>query len=312
MSDTLYLDNSGRSNFRSCKKKFLFQTIHGWQRDYGSTALRYGSAYHAMQEGYHSWVKEHGWPTNPTAEMQAITLAMQMGKESYDSDTAKQEYFDDYKNFNTCVTTFNNYLDFFKDNYKFMKVIDTEQTFQCPIEPESSQEEKLLSSLPPIIFTGKIDLQVEFDHIPWILDHKTTGWYLNKVVQQANRSPQLIGYSYAGKKVLDFEPQGCLCCFAYTGSTKSKATGNWGKIRNDFKRVPQIYNPGDITAWKLSFIDTAREIEFAREENLYPESFDNCFQYGTCSYLKLCQQYVPYEELDFTGFHIDKWNVLED
>jgi hypothetical protein len=150
------------------------------------------------------------------------------------------------------------------------------------------------------------------DKIPWLLDFKTTGWYLDKVIQQANRSPQLIGYSYAGKKVLDFEPQGCLCSFAYTGSSKSKKTGNWGKIRNDFRRIPQLYTQGDIDAWKLSFIDTAREIEYAKEENLYPESFDNCFQYGACTYLKLCQQHVEYEKLNFDGFHLDRWDVLAE
>ncbi len=312
MSKTIVLDNSGRQTFRTCKKKFLFQNVYGWQSDFGSTALRYGSCYHAMQEGYHKWVQENSWPTDPEASMIAMTKALKMGKECYDEDTAKKSYYEDFKNFNTCVTTFNAYLDFFKDDKKFIKIIETEQKFQCPIEPDNSEEEKLLSKLPPITFTGKIDLQVELDRTPWLLDHKTTGRYLNKVIQQANRSPQLIGYSYAGKKVLDFEPQGCLCSFAYTGSTKSRTTGQYGKIRNDFRRVPQLYTQGDIDAWKISFIDTAREIEFAEQENSYPESFDNCYQYGRCTYMNLCQQHVPYEDLDFTGFHIDKWDVLED
>ncbi len=310
--ENLVLDNSGRATFRACKKKFFLQNIHGLQSDYGSTALRYGSTYHGMQEGYHSYVQKNGWPKTPDEIMEALKPAMLLGKETYDKETAKKSFYDDFKNFNTCVTTFDAYLNFFKEDKKFMKVVGTEQKFECPIEPENTLEEKLLSKLPPIVFTGKIDLQVELDHTPWILDFKTTGWYLDKVVQQANRSPQLIGYSYAGKKVLDFEPQGCLCSFAYTGSTKSRVTGNWGKIRNDFRRIPQLYTQGDIEAWKLSFIDTARGIHYAKEEDLWPESFDNCNQYGRCTYMNLCQQHLPFEELDLTGYHEEFWNVLEE
>ena len=135
---------------------------------------------------------------------------------------------------------------------------------------------------------------------------------LDKVIAQANRSPQLIGYSYAGKKVLGFEPEGCMCSFAHLNSTKSRVTGLYGKNRFEFKRIPQVYTEGDIAAWKLSFIDTAREIKYSLDEDLWPESFDNCFQYGACPYLRLCQQHRPYEDLNFDGFHVDHWSVLDE
>lgn len=310
--EILILDNSGRSTFRQCKKKYFLQIIKGWQSNYGSTALRYGSTWHGIQEGYYKWIQENGWPSDPTNNMKAITAGLVLGEKIYKTESEGKDFYTDYKNFNTAVEVFNDYLDYFKDDKDYLKIIHTEQKFSCSIEPENSLEEKILSKLPPILFTGKIDLCVEMDKIRWLLDHKTTGWYLDKVIAQANRSAQLIGYTYAAKKVLDFEAQGCLCSFAYTGSTKSKVTGLYGKLRIDFRRVPQIFTRGDVEAWKLSFIDTAREINFAKKENLYPESFDNCHMYGPCSYLKLCQQHVSYDKINFDGFHICHWNVLDD
>jgi hypothetical protein len=310
--EILYLDNSGRSTYCQCKKKYFLQIIEGWQSNFGSTALRYGSCWHAIQEGYHNWVKENGWPTNPTDQMSAISVGLTMGNESYIKESAEKEFYDDYKNFNTAVDMLNAYVDYFIEDKQYLEIIHTEKKFECPIEPENPTEEKLLHKLPPVIFTGKIDQCVKMDNVKWLLDFKTTGWRLDQVIAKANRSPQLIGYSYAGKKILDFEPQGCLCSFGYLGATKSRVTGNYGKVRFEFRRIPQIYTAGDIAAWKLSFICTARDIYQSVKENIWPESFDNCHQYGACSYLNLCQQHKPYEELNFEGFHVNHWNVLDE
>ena len=311
--DKIILDNSGRSTFRSCKKKYFLQIVNGWQSNTGSTALRYGSCWHAIQEGYHSWIRDNGWPTNSSAQMEALTQGLTLGKQTYDNETAKKEFFDDYKNYNTAVEGFAQYLEYFKDDSKYLEIISTEKKFECPITADNKTEQELLDKLSiPLHFTGKIDLAVKMDYVKWIFDFKTTGWYLDSVIAQANRSPQLIGYSYAGRKVLDFEPQGCLCSFASANSSKSRVTGEYGKVRFDFRRVPQIYTEGDIKAWKLSFIDTAIDIKSCHDSGIWAESFDNCYQYGPCKYLRLCQQHVPYEELNFDGFHVDHWNVLEE
>jgi hypothetical protein len=150
------------------------------------------------------------------------------------------------------------------------------------------------------------------DFQKWIFDFKTTGWILDQVIAKANRSPQLIGYSYAGDKVLDFKPNGCLASFSYIGAYKSKKTGEYGEPKYEFRRVPQVYTEGDIKAWKLSFIDTCKDIYEAEQNNVWPESFDNCNQYGTCPYLKLCNQHTEFENLNTEGFHTEFWSVLDE
>ncbi len=243
--------------------------------------------------------------------MAAITAGLVLGKQKWDKESELKQYYDDYKDFNTAVEAFNRYLDEFKQDQEYLKIISTESKFECPIEPENEAEDKLLSKLPPIIFTGRIDLCVEMDGSKWIFDFKTTGWILDQVIAKANRSPQLIGYAYAGAKVLDFDTSGCLCSFSYIGSTRSRKTGDYGETRFQFRRVPQLFTQGDIEAWKLSFIDTCKDINFAMKENIWPESFDSCYMYGACPYLKLCQQHVDYEDLNLEGYHIAHWDVLE-
>jgi len=311
MSDEkLILDNTKRSTFRQCKMKYYLQHVKGWQSDYGSTAILYGVVWHGIQEGYHNWVKEHGWPKAPDEHMAALTAGLELGKKKWDSERKKKTFVDDYKNFNTAVAAFAAYLAFFEQDKDYIKIISTETKFECPMLPDSELEERVLSKLPPVIFTGKIDLSVEMDSQKWMFDFKTTGWILDQVIAKANRSPQFIGYSYAGDKVLDFKPNGCLASFHYVGAYKSKKTGEYGESKFDFKRVPQIYTAGDIAAWKLSFIDTCKDIYYAMQYDFWPESFDNCYQYGACPYLRICQQHRPYEQLNFDGFHQDFWDVL--
>ena len=310
--EPLVLDNTKRSTYRQCKMKYFLQHLKGLQSDYGSTALRYGSTWHAIQEGFHQWIKKHDWPTAQEDFIKALSAGLELGKKVWDSESEKKLFIDDYKNFNTAVEAFQAYLTFFADDKNFIEVLATEKKFECPIEAENEIEHQLLSKLPPVIFTGKIDLCVRMDNMNWLWDFKTTGWILNQVILKANRSPQLIGYSYAGKRILDFEPSGCLCSFAYIGASKSKKTGDWGSTRFDFRRVPQLYTEDDITAWKLSFIDTCLDIQESERRGFWPQSFDNCYQYGACPYLKLCQQHVPFEDLNLEGFHVDFWDVLEE
>ena len=311
MSEGLVLDNSKRSTFCSCKMKYFLQHIKGLQPDFGSTALRYGSTWHAIQEGYYGWIIKNGWPNQSERELEAITTGLTKGKEKWDIETSKKQFIDDYKNFNTAVDAFQEYLRWFESDHRYMTILGTEKKFECPILPDNKLEEEILSKLPPITFTGKMDLQVMMDHLNWIFDFKTTGWRLDQVTLKANRSPQLIGYSYAAKHVLDYETSGCLCSFAYIGSRKNKA-GDWGKVNFEFQRIPQVYTDGDIAAWKLSFIDTCSDILHCEEMDVWPQSFDNCYQYGRCPYLKLCHQHVPFEDLNTEGFHVDFWNVLEE
>lgn len=313
MIEFIELDNSGRSLFKACKRKYLFQIVHGLQSDFGSTAIRYGVVWHGIQEGYHSYIKEHGWPRDGEELQVAIQQGLKLGLEKWEEESKKKTFIDDFKNYNTAVEAFGEYLEAFKDDSKYIKVIETEKRFRVQMQPDDRTQELLLKDLPPIFFTGRIDLCVEMDGMNWLFDFKTTSWRLDEVISKANRSPQLLGYSYAGMSDLDFEADGCLLSFAQLSAYKSRKTGDYGTVKHEFRRVPQIFTPQDMYAWKVTFLDTARDICRCFEEDIWPESFDNCFQYGACPYLKLCRQHKnDINDLNLDGFHVDFWSVLED
>lgn len=310
--ETIVLDNTKRKTFRQCKKKYFLQHVKGLQSDYGSTAIRYGVAWHGAMEGFYTHVLANGWPKSPMEELLALEAALIFAKKKWDAETSKKKFLDDYRDFNTLVENFRAYLIYYQLDKDNIDIIGTESKFEVDILPENAWEDRMLNTLPPITFTGRIDLAIKMDYSNWILDFKTTGWILDKVIMEANRSPQLVGYSYAAKKYLDFETSGCLCSFSHIGAYKSRKTGEYGSPKFEFRRVPQVYHPNELVQWKADFIDTCRELVFSMKEDYWPERFDSCYTYGSCAYLKLCKQHDSFESLNKEGYHEEFWDVLED
>jgi hypothetical protein len=139
MTEPIVLDNTKRSTFRQCKKKYFLQHVHGLQPNFGSTAIRYGVTWHGIMEGYFSYIKENGWPDSPEKKMVAIQAGLVLGMNKFNSETKKKSFVDDYKNFNTAADAFNSFLDVFKDDAGYVKIINTEKVFECEMIPESSE-----------------------------------------------------------------------------------------------------------------------------------------------------------------------------
>ena len=303
------LDNTKSSCFRSCKRKYYWQHIRGLQSDYGSSAIRYGVAWHGMMEGYYRYIAENGWGNKELA----ISAALENGRKSWDAETEKKNFIPDYRTFDACCKAFVHYLSFFAKDEEFIKILATETKFKCRMMPEDKQQEVLLAAIEGgLFFTGRIDLQIEMNHSNWILDFKTTSQNISTQAARLNRSGQLIGYSYAGKEALKFVTDGCLVSIAYVSAYKSKKTGEYGEVSTDFARIPQIYSEKDLLGWKELFITTASDIQRAMDTNCFPMNFDSCYQYGPCSYAKLCEQNRPLEETVTEGFHVDYWDVMEE
>lgn len=306
--DILRLDNSKASMFRTCRRKFYLSEILDWKSNYGSTALRYGSTWHAILEGYYEHILTHGWGESANA----LAKGIEKGKEEWIKESEGKIFNDDYRTFDACCESFLRYLSFFANDFEFVKIIGTEKKFECPIIPESLEEEAKLKLLPPVIFTGKIDLQLMMSDGNWIQDHKTTGANIDQQAFRLNRSGQLLGYSYASNKVFDFVVTGCLVGMHYLSARKSTKTGDYGSLSVDFRRIPMIFNSGDMKEWKRSFIDTCLDVYRCMEENNFVMNFDSCYQYGPCSYTRICEQHKPINEVNFEGYHIEHWDVLQD
>lgn len=306
----LKLDNTKREQQDTCDRKYYWQSVRHLKPDQGSTALRYGTTWHGAMEGLYSHILENGW----TRDGKAIECAITSAKESWAEETAKQTYVDDYRTLENCMKSLVSYLTHFNYDEGILKITGVEQVFQ--IHMKCSQDVDI--AFPHIIeqggfwFTGRLDLEVEMDTLPWHVEHKTTGQAMVMVESRLNRNAQIMGYSYASKRISAEPPEGCLIAIHHLSSYKSRTTGIYGDPKIDFKRVPQIYTDGDIEAWRISLMSTAEEILRNEERQLWPMKHDNCYRYGRCTFAALCEQNVELGKEVLEGFFKDDpWDVTK-
>lgn len=309
----LDLDNSKRSQLSTCDRKYYYQYIKNLRPNQGSSALRYGITWHAAVEAFYNHIKEHGWKHDGGA----IAAAIAGAKASWEEESLKQSFYEDYRTLENCVQSLLAYIAHFNYDENMLKIVRTERPFKLSMKLSPEEEKNFpLVSQTGLNFTGKIDAEVLLDGRLWQLEHKTTGQALFTQKQRLRRSPQLIGYAYAGERLAQTEekepPDGSLIVFHHLSSRKSKVTGEYGKLKIEFERVPQIYTDGDFASWRLSFIDTSERILRNTERNFWPVQMDNCWQYGRCSYANLCEQNVRLGEEILEGyFEAEPWEVAK-
>ena len=169
----IQIDNSKRSDFAACKRKYALAHVIGLRTNRGSNAMRYGTGFHGMHEGYYgSLIKGVSDPE------QAFYNANMIGKKAWDEETAKADFNeDDYRTYENCMTAFVQYVGKYQQVDKMtMEVVETETLFKIPFE--LTDVEKMLYPLVTergLEFTGKLDLHALTTGQDWIWEVKTTG-----------------------------------------------------------------------------------------------------------------------------------------
>jgi len=305
--EQLRIDNSKRSAFVKCPRKYYWKFIANLTGEYGSTALRYGRVWHLMLHAFYDTIQKQGWQ----ARQQAITNGLIQGKKEWDLISSQQIFFEDFRTFENLCELLMIYVNTYENDELSVKIIHTEKVFALPLELD--EVEKLLyPNLPEIIFTGKIDLQLELSGIKWVLDHKTTGNSIDRVSGTLKRDPQFLGYTYASRRVLDFVPMGFLVNMVMSSSRKNK-DGVYGKLTTDFRRVPQLYSEGDLESWRRSFIHTCSQMAWCSKHNTWPMGHDNCYNYNKdCTFTRLCEQNRNVIDTNTEGFLEIPWDVEKE
>lgn len=277
----LRLDNLKRSCFITCPRKYYWQHKLHLRTTTGSTALRYGIAWHAAMQGYYEDVAKNGW----TKDGSALEAAVVEAKAAWSEETAKfDEFYEDYRSLENLLLGLMQYFGTFHTDEGMLEIVEAERIFCISMEGSDN------INCDPFDFVGRIDLEVMLNQRPWIVDHKTTSQSLSVQSRRLERSPQFMGYVYAGGKELSVVPDGALIQLCQLTAYKSKSTGNYGAPKFDFQRIPQIYNSKDIESWKESLIATALDIQIEESRGIWPMRLDNCYQYGECSFSSLCKQ----------------------
>lgn len=307
----LTLDNTKRSTFATCPRKFYWHHQRGLVPKNGSTAIRYGATFHGALEGYYKVIKEKGWD----AKDEAVTQGAIRAKQVWDAQNKDQEFFTDYRTFESCMEAFLQFLVVYQMDQSLIRIIDTEQVFELEliIDPDMDwwYSKFDYSNLPPIIFTGRIDKVVNLSGMNWNVEYKTTGQPMDTQVARLNKLAQLKGYTWASNHLpkYDFEVAGSLVTVhrIYAGKLKD---GGYGKLSIDFRRIPQIFTPADLVNWKHNFFYNAAGIFKCLEKDEWPTQDDNCYQFGPCAYSRLCDQNkIDLTEVNTDGFIFKPWDV---
>jgi hypothetical protein len=300
-SDSQYLltlDNSKRSDYAKCPRKYYWRNERSLKPERGSVALLFGSTIHSMLEGYYKTIKEISW----SEQELAITNAIIAGKGTWDEAQKEQTYYSDYRNLESACQLFLNYLTFHNYEIGTMNILGTETVFEHEID------------LTGILFTGKIDLILEQNNAIWITDHKETSWNLSQSQTSLYRSAQLMGYTYAAKQgipntQINEDISGSQVNYLHFSARKNKA-GTYGTPTTDFARIPLIFTDSDLQTWKDSFLDTAYKIIHSKRHEHWPAELDECYgKYGPCEYLPLCMQNKKLDDINTEGFIEIPWDV---
>ena len=283
-----HIDHSRRSCATACLRKYYYQYVRNLSPEHGSTALRYGSTWHAFLDGYYSSKMAGG-----TAD-ENYTAAYTQAKDTWERESALQTFFDDYRTFENCAKSFIEYNSFYANDFAQLEVTAIEKAFCIEFKD--------------YYFEGKLDLQVLMGGLSWLMEHKTTGQHLSMQTSRLSRAPQTIGY-WAAQKILGIEGEGAIINLAHLSAIKSKVTGEYGKPKIEFTRSPQIYTQHDINDWKTQFDHEVDRILRCMDSDIWPKNFDNCYQYGQCSFLNICDQHRPLGEENTNGYVTKVWDV---
>lgn len=306
----LELDNSKRSQFVTCPRKYYYSYERNLRPSQGSTALKYGITWHAGMDAFYNYIKENGW----THDGKAVETALEAAKTTWEEESSKQTYYNDYRTLENFVQSLMAYISHFNYDEGMLEVVKTERPFKLKMNLFPKEEEYFpLLNQEGLAFTGKIDAEILLNGRLWQLEHKTTGQAISVQKKRLHRSPQLIGYAYAGLRLNPEDPpEGGLVVLHHLSAYKSKVTGEYGKAKIQFERIPQMYTEGDFDSWRLSFLNTAETILRNKVRNLWPVQLDHCYQFGACKYSPLCLQNAVLGEEILEGFHeVEPWEVAK-
>src|SRR3990167_2071319 len=285
------LDNSKRSTFASCPKKYYWNYVRHLQSRYGAEPLIFGKVYHALHEMYRKLTKEGVDHSNK------MSKAFKHGLEVWEKELSFSYILDpeDFRTFENCYLAFVKYFETFSDD---IEPIEVEHYFSEPLVTVDDYD---------VSFAGKVDCigKLHSGEEIAIFDDKTTSYSLNAIKEQAHRSAQFLGYSWIASKRSAIPTNIAYVNCVYLKNLKSGLT-----IQHD--RGVTIFSDVDYTEWHKSIINTSYRIVEAHKTNSFPMEFDSCYgKYGRCKYLNLCTMPFYSEEYAQEHFVEREWLIYE-
>jgi len=271
MTETIRVSHSTIRSLHRCPRTILFEQVLRLYPLNGSTALRYGSAYHKAMEAYYS----NGKDINKAIEAAA----------AYWQKPTVQIFVEDYRTLENLLSSLLTYHQMFgRDKEEVVGVPEKKMIAKILLTDEEKSHYGDIS----VDFVVVIDLVTSLEGMIWIKDFKTTSVDLPYMASRLRRMPQLMGYQFVAQEHIN-EVSGTMVSYHQLKATKSRKTGLYGELKTDFMNFPMIYVSSEYDNWRTYVIYNASKFHIAAKAG-FPPNYLSCYEFNkSCPYLPLCE-----------------------
>lgn len=288
----IYIDNSMRTAFASCERKFFHaymerivpkeDSIHlHFGRCFAAGCERFRRSYYTLKVGYKDAL-DHG------------VLEVINQWESFEEPEGSK------KTLTSCVGALESYFAEYDPRTDHMKPLEVngqhliEYSFAHPLEINHPTTKE------PILYCGKLDFGGEFNSYKWAVDEKTTSSLSTPWVEQWQLNSQLPGYVWAGRE--------------HGVPLNGAVIRGTAILKDSFKHleVPILIPEWKITQWHTQLLyDIERMIECWERDRWGQNLSTACGEYFTpCAYKKLCNNANP-ENWKSTYYKENTWSPVK-
>jgi hypothetical protein len=160
-----------------------------------------------------------------------------------------------------------------------------------------------------VVWTGKVDLMIEWEDQNWVVDHKTSSIKGEHWWNQYTLSQPIIGYVWAAQRITGKPFVGAVINGIFL--RKPSRTG----VQVEFERRRFYYEPWRIMEWEKNTMVTVSDFLAHLKRGFFPQETVWCVgKYGLCQYFDVCTA-APQERkpiLDSPKYRDVTWSPLEN
>lgn len=285
----LFLDNSFMELLVTCQRQAQYRKIHGRRLAEERSSLWFGGAMHqALEHRY----RNAGIVSPAAIQNGQIELLTKLWERSPIPP-------DDFRTLTLATELIERYNQRYRVEPFFLMTGEMRQAdgtiITQPLVEMSFAIE--LASFPvptwvhksgkvTIIYTGRIDLVIEWDGQVFTMDHKTTSMLGGNFFDEQYMSPQHEGYVWAGAKVFGKKPAG----FAINAIRTRKPARTVDQVKDDdFARQKYYLDDDRVNEWEFNIKYLIHEFLTHYIHGYFPMEKKWCVaKYGKCQYFDVC------------------------
>lgn len=293
---SLLIDNSSLERFTTCPRSAEYYIVRKRESADPKTALEFGKAIHeALAVRYAD--PEPNYVDSAMESRQIERLA-----KSFEGIEIPEGEFRTYDRAVQMLQEYNKRYPM--EPFKVLKTKDGKPAVELSFAVPLGMADNI-----PIVWTGRIDLIVEWDGQVWIGDHKTTSMLGANYFSEFYNSAQMSGYIWAASKLLGIPVRGVFI----NALANRRPTKTGTPI--EFARDRIYYLPENVEEWATNTLTICSDFIHNCDRDYFPQHMKWCVnKYGKCPYFDVCTL-PPEQRATMLGSNLFKdvtWSPLND